>query len=316
MYFLRDQYVTLFRWPLFSFALLMPLSLLGMVVSWRKSREALVLQLLAGVYAFSVVLFYVTSRYRLPIVVFLLPFAAYALLNTYETLRRRKWAQLLFCGMLFTPLYFFGHMRILGETFSYSREYANLGNFLLESDPKRAWKTYEEGIALAKAEERKDYVVDLYFAYGIGLRNQGKTKRAVSCFYSTLHYNPNFIFAHQELDRLSRPTKHFTRGNELLGTGAWQAAEKEFLQEIRKNPYNPSAHNNLGIIHFNQKRYKLSLKHFQEAAALNPFFSKAHNNIGVTYASIGEKNAAQAAWRRSLEIDSNQPKIQKYLEGL
>ncbi|MFH1725976.1 MAG: tetratricopeptide repeat protein [Elusimicrobiota bacterium] len=316
IYFLRDRFVPLLRWPLVPFGVLMPLAVLGMAVSWRRWREALLLHLLAGVYAFSVVLFHIASRYRLPVVPFLLPFAGYALVEAFETLRRKRWMGLTFRAGLVTAAFLSCRIPMFEPAFAYSREYVTLGNYLLGTDPEGAWKAYEEAIALEKASRRKDMLPELYYAYGIGLRNQGQAKRAVACFFSTLHYYPEFAFAALELQRLMRPTAHFHRGNELLGRGDPRAAEGEFIREIEENPFNPEAHNNLGSIHFSRRRWAEALPYFREAAALNPFFTKAHNNIGMAEASMGRPQAAREAWRRSLEIDPEQPRIAQYLRDL
>ncbi|MFH1725975.1 MAG: tetratricopeptide repeat protein [Elusimicrobiota bacterium] len=315
-YFLRDRFVPLLRWPLFTFGALLPLAVWGVAASWRRWREALLLYLLAGGYALSVVLFYVTSRYRLPVVPFLLPFAAYALADGFGTVREKRWRSTLWRGLLFGCVYICCHVTLFEETRLYAREYVNMGNFLIESRPGRAWQTYEEGIALEKAAGRRENLANLYFAYGIGLRNRKEYRRASACFYSTLHYDPRFGHAMLELKRLSAPTAHFHRGNELLAKGDPRRAEQAFLREIEENPLNAHAHNNLGAICVGQKRWEDGLKHLREAAALNPFFTKAHNNLGTAYAGMGKTEAAREAWRRSLEIDPDQPNITRYLRDL
>ena len=53
--------------------LLIVLAVAGIVLTWRPGTAALVLLVLAGAYALSVVVFYVFARYRYPLVPFLLP---------------------------------------------------------------------------------------------------------------------------------------------------------------------------------------------------------------------------------------------------
>ncbi len=78
IYFLRQFSPTL-RWgTLFSFGLLFPLAVAGMMItSWNRERTLLALFL--ATYAGSIVLFFVTARYRMPLVPILIIFAAVAL---------------------------------------------------------------------------------------------------------------------------------------------------------------------------------------------------------------------------------------------
>jgi len=61
------------------YGVLVPLAALGMMLAWPDRRRMAILYALTGVYAASVLMFYVFARYRLPLVPFLMLFAAAAL---------------------------------------------------------------------------------------------------------------------------------------------------------------------------------------------------------------------------------------------
>lgn len=67
----------------------MPLALTGMVLGLRRVRALGPLYLFAGIYAATTVLFFITMRYRLPIVVALFPFAGFALVELLARIRAR-----------------------------------------------------------------------------------------------------------------------------------------------------------------------------------------------------------------------------------
>ena len=83
----------------FPFGLISPLALIGMVVFWRapagRTPQGRLLALFALVYMTSVLLFFVTSRYRLPALPPLLLFAGYGAHTCLLSPRRRKFLLIL-----------------------------------------------------------------------------------------------------------------------------------------------------------------------------------------------------------------------------
>src|SRR6185436_16444420 len=58
------------------FGVLVPLALLGAILSWRERQRIAILYVMTGLYALSVLTFYVFARYRFPLVPLLMLFAA------------------------------------------------------------------------------------------------------------------------------------------------------------------------------------------------------------------------------------------------
>ena len=78
-----------------GFGVIAPLGLAGLAISWRGAdpearRGARLLTLLTLGLCLSVVLFFVFGRYRLPVVMLLVPPAGHALVVLFETIRRRE----------------------------------------------------------------------------------------------------------------------------------------------------------------------------------------------------------------------------------
>ncbi len=78
------------RLPLVSFGAMVPFGLLGLILTARRWRELFPVHATLGVYLASALLFFVLSRYRLPAVVLLIPFAAFALVDLLESLARLR----------------------------------------------------------------------------------------------------------------------------------------------------------------------------------------------------------------------------------
>jgi tetratricopeptide (TPR) repeat protein len=87
----------------FPFGLLAPLALTGFALGWRRGTlrrpESLLLGLFTATYMLSVVAFFISARYRLPVIPPLLLFAAYGGRELYQLWRQRAYGGLLAgCG--------------------------------------------------------------------------------------------------------------------------------------------------------------------------------------------------------------------------
>ena len=106
--FIRAQFPSVLNLPLFGFGVVSALAAFGFVASWRTKRmELTFLGTAIGVYMLSVVLFYVTDRYRLPVVVFLFPLAGAAIPMAVKMVRERNKKQLFataLCAAVFLSL--------------------------------------------------------------------------------------------------------------------------------------------------------------------------------------------------------------------
>jgi hypothetical protein len=89
----------------FHFGILAPLSLLGMGLCLREWRRHLLLYLYVAGYSFSVILFFVTCRYRVPLLPVLLLFSAYTIIWFVRKISRREYRRLLVAGVVLAALY-------------------------------------------------------------------------------------------------------------------------------------------------------------------------------------------------------------------
>ena len=145
----------------FPFGLLGPLAAVGMVLAWRHRPQAGLLLLCTGAYSASLLLFFITGRYRLPLVPLLLLFAGYALVWLVQQGQDRQWRPL-GIGLAFVVL--------LGIA-------ANAG--LRPADP------------LADAE--------IHFDLGRVQAQQGQYAAAVRSFGTAVQLDPNYLRARHNL---------------------------------------------------------------------------------------------------------------------
>jgi 4-amino-4-deoxy-L-arabinose transferase-like glycosyltransferase len=90
IYFM-ERYSWLLELDILRFGLVAPLGIFGLVLLWRTRGKLAPLYIFGFLYAVSVIAFFVFSRYRLPIIVVLLPPAAFAVFWLIDRLRSREW---------------------------------------------------------------------------------------------------------------------------------------------------------------------------------------------------------------------------------
>ncbi|MCK4538301.1 MAG: glycosyltransferase family 39 protein [Candidatus Krumholzibacteria bacterium] len=88
--------------PLLTFGLVAPFALLGIFLSRERAGRLWLLYGGALTYFAAALAFYVLARYRLPVVVFLIPLAAAAVTGLLKLLRDRRWTEL---ALMFATLF-------------------------------------------------------------------------------------------------------------------------------------------------------------------------------------------------------------------
>ncbi len=79
-----------------------PVGLMGLYLTWPQRQRLALLYLFFGTSAAALVLTFVTDRYRLPLVIVLLPWAAYVVDHIWTLVQQRRWRPVLSlsCGVL------------------------------------------------------------------------------------------------------------------------------------------------------------------------------------------------------------------------
>lgn len=81
----------IFRWGTIGFWLILPLAVAGMILGTGRRPQVMLLYAFVSLYAAILVVFFITSRYRLPVVPVLIIFAAVAICEWVGWLRKRQW---------------------------------------------------------------------------------------------------------------------------------------------------------------------------------------------------------------------------------
>ncbi len=91
-----ERFVPLLRWlmTVWHYGVLVPFAAAGIALTWARRREIVVLHAVLATMCAGIVLFYVFSRYRYPVVPILLLFAGAGLVEAFRHARERRWSAL------------------------------------------------------------------------------------------------------------------------------------------------------------------------------------------------------------------------------
>ncbi|MFH1349978.1 MAG: glycosyltransferase family 39 protein [Pseudomonadota bacterium] len=85
-----SDFISFFRLPFLSFWLILPFGMAGMAVTLFGSRKLQSLFLILFLYGATLILFFTTTRYRLPLLVLLIPFSVLGMAGLLNSINKRR----------------------------------------------------------------------------------------------------------------------------------------------------------------------------------------------------------------------------------
>jgi tetratricopeptide (TPR) repeat protein len=268
------------------FGLLVPLAMLGIIMTWHERARLWLLYAMTIAYAASVIAFYVFARYRFPLVPFLMLFAATGLCNLPGLFRAssptRRWSLVAAVAAVAV----FVNWPILSTTMMRAVTENNLAVALQEDG------RIDEAIGHYRrsAELKPDYG-PAYNNMGTALRARGHIDDAIAAYERALEAMPDY------------PDAHYNLANALLDQNRPREAADHLHAAGRLVPSSAGIHNNLGKALAEQGRFEEAAAELRQAVALEPESAKAHRNLGNVLASRGNVSEALGHLQRAFEID-------------
>ena len=266
------------------FGILVPLALLGVIVTWPLRDRLWVVYGISMAYAASVVMFYVFARYRYPIVPFLMLFAAAGLAVSPRLLHANAHSLAIAAAVAAAAV--FVNRPMLSTDLMRTITEHNLGAALQsEQRPDDAIAHYRRAITI-----RPDYA-PAYNNMGAALRSKGQLPEAVASYERALALRPDY------------PEAHYNLANALLDRGELDQAIDHFRRAVDSMPGSADVHNNLGIALATRGQSDEAIAEFREALRLAPDSSATHRNLGDALMSRGMPVEAIEHLRRAVQFD-------------
>lgn len=275
-----------------NFGLLIPLAVLGCFVLWRRIETKFMLVLILT-YAASVILFFVTARFRLPVVPWVTLLAAGGAVWLADAIREKRAAGLLPALSAFAAGALLAHI--------------NLWNL---TEAPLGWARYMEANAYLKLNQLdsaragfEDTVADGHalplalLNLGVVAIRQGDTARAQMCYEASLSYDDGNADAWNNMG-----TIHESRGDTAEAIAAYKHA-------LTLRPTAPDPRHNLAGLYFRAGVAALKAEQDSAAAvylnycaALEPTPAGSYN-LAVAFMRLGQHTRALSALEEALRMD-------------
>ncbi|NKB70916.1 MAG: tetratricopeptide repeat protein [Candidatus Latescibacteria bacterium] len=281
----------------FPFGVVAPLALMGLAL-WLfqggRSREEWLLVLFAGVYMLSVVLFFVTARYRLPVVPLLLLFAGYGVRALWARRRRLGyWAA--FAVLALAANLGAGPMDMEGE----AQQHFWLGYAYLQQDmPTHAKRQYRQVLEMEPRHENARLGLATLYT------QRGEYDQAAEQYRTFLEYYPE-----------ASPVR-FLLASAYLSTGQYREAidEYEALQTLR--PQWAELQGRLGYAYLMAGDTERAVGAYQRTLELEPDSSLVRYQLARLHESRGDSVRALEEYQILIEKNPAQPEYHVRLADL
>jgi Flp pilus assembly protein TadD len=283
------RYSRVFRNLPLAFGVIAPLSLVGALLLGRDRRRSLLLLYLLT-YGSTLVLFFVCSRFRIPLMPFFLIFGAAGLVGTARALRRApgRGAALLAGILLLTALlnHDFGVVPPVNLAWGYEGEGVSL---------LRQGRFEEAADRFRKAIENDPRSPQAHHDLGVALREAGRPEDALPCFRKAIELDPRNAEAYNNLaltlSRLGREEEAIAVYREGLGV----------------DPRHAGLHVNLAMLLHNLGRYGEAAEEYRAFIGLGHVDGRVHTNLGLCLQQLGREGEAEEELRRGAKLAPREP---------
>ena len=283
----------------FPFGILLPLALAGVWLARRHWRRLMPLYLLVAAYSLSFVVFFVTSRYRMPMIPIAAILASVGLVGLVGLVRlsgRERGIALAIALAAF--LLFNANLAGAGRVASLGQNHfaAALG---LREQGKNA-----EALAEVRRALAHDSATNVLSFEATMLGGMGDLAGAVRAARAATMLHPSEADAYGEL------------GNVFANAGQLDSAAAYFEIQLERDPYSLQAWNNLGNIALSRQDYARARHYYEGALKVRPTFTLAMFHLGLCEYYEGKVEQSHARWQQILKLDPSFTKAKQALEQL
>ncbi|RJP59412.1 MAG: tetratricopeptide repeat protein [Candidatus Auribacter fodinae] len=167
-------------------------------------------------------MFFVTSRYRLPTVLFMLLFASFGLVKAWETIQEKAWVRAGIIYAVALTACVLSCIRFPEFGMSFNQEYNNMGNIYYEQgEYTKALACYQRTL------KNNPYAIFAHYNIGNVYRKQGKSDLALSEYIREIEINPMFAGGYKAVAEMYLEKNNVKKAQEYLEQLAAKVYDRE-----------------------------------------------------------------------------------------
>ncbi len=280
----------------FPFGVLSPLALVGLIISLPRWRKLLLLYIFVTVYAASVVLFLVTSRYRLPVLPFLMIFAAYTIWWWFQSAKGGRYLTLSLSVVPFVLFTLAANTKIgKMDTVNNAEVHYNVGTMYMNKQMHAsAIVEFEKVVSL-----KEDYW-EAWLNLGSIYARMGMYDDSIAASRKVAEARPSLMLARPLWVEGYIQTRLFLAQN-YIQLGMYDRAQDECESALKLDPDNVKVRLKLAYIYDKKGLYDAAVDEYRKIIRTGGDYLEARNNLGVVYAKKGLLDEAIAEFTRLLE---------------
>jgi len=297
-YHLSKTFAPILRLSFIPFGMIAPLAILGIILSLKRKNHILLFTLFIFSHMVSVIIFFVSARYRLPIAPFLIIYSSYTLYRFAEMMRAKEVKGIIFLGALVILLFIGINKNFECFKLASKSHYNNLG--------RTYYRMGRLDEAISEYKKALDINPDYAMAHsnlGAAYNSKNMLNDAISECKKAIAINPNFAMAHYNL------------GTAYYKKGMLDEAISDYKKALIIKPHLAEAHYNLGAAYHEKGDLDKAISEYKRAIDIKPDYTVAHNNLAVAYYSKENYKLAILHCDKAKELGNNvNPKFLELLK--
>ena len=313
------------------FGVLAPLAVLGVIAGWSDRRRLWLYWAMAATYAASVLLFFVSARYRLPLVPILILIAAAGLSRLPTFIRAAGRATAAVAAACIVAVAAFVNWPLWPAAVMRAATENNLGNALQDAQRFHdAESHYKRAI-----EIQPDYA-PAYVNLGAALLAQDRPEAAIDVYERATPFTPDdvdldtrmgvaFLRARRPADAIGPFRQALARGQTsidlylnlttaLIAVNRHEEAIPLFREAIERHPTSSALRFHFGTQLLEHNRFAEAIVELKAGLALSPETALAHGNLGAALAASGRTEEAIAEFEEALRLKPDLVSARRNLE--
>jgi tetratricopeptide (TPR) repeat protein len=273
----------------FPFGIVCPLAIWGIILNAKFWKKYFLIYAFIFSYMFSVILFFVTARFRLPVIPFLIIFASFSIYWLVEKLKKRQYRVLGRSLLVLIPLFIIVNSNLFGVSQpNLGGTYDTLGIVYT----KKGW--YDSAISIFQESIKANpdsplpplHLGDAYYKKGFG-------DEAIKEYKQAIDLDSNLAIAYSDLGHVY----------DLMNKD--EEAFRAYKKALEIDSTLVRVYINLAFLFEKKESYQEAVNEYQKALTFEPEVASIHNDLGNAYVKLSLREKALAEFKKALELDPN-----------